>query len=60
MLIAYTVIAGLLAAAGGLVVYMLWEARGFTITEEEVVLKRLPSSFDGVRLFLLATSTEGG
>lgn len=54
MLIAFTVIASLLAAAGVLVVYMLWEARGFTITEEEVVLKRLPSTFDGVRLFFIS------
>lgn len=54
MMVAFTVIAGLLAAAGVLVVYMLWEARGFTITEEEVVLKRLPSTFDGVRLFFIS------
>ncbi|MFW5433226.1 metallophosphoesterase [Paenibacillus apiarius] len=51
-MIAAAVVIGVVAI-GVLFGYMLWEARGLTITEEVVVLERLPSSFDGVRLFFI-------
>ena len=52
-MLAAAIVIGVIAVIGVLFGYMLWEARGLTITEEEVVLERLPSSFDGVRLFFI-------